>query len=73
MDEMIGAGDVAFAEKAKARVEEYVQRAHILVLASHNEQILRQFCNRAILLQSGSIKMFGDLESVLNRYHAVEV
>lgn len=71
MDEMIGAGDMAFAEKARARVEEYVSGAHILVLASHNNAILEQFCNRAILLDSGTIRMFGTLEMVLNEYNTI--
>jgi ABC-type polysaccharide/polyol phosphate transport system ATPase subunit len=68
MDEMIGAGDMAFAEKAKLRVEEYVSGAHILVLASHNNAILTQFCNKAILLEAGHIKLFGSLEEVLTKY-----
>ena len=42
MDEMIGAGDMAFADKAQARIGEYVADAHIMVLASHNNAILRQ-------------------------------
>ena len=68
MDEMIGAGDMAFAEKAKARVEEYLAGAHILVLASHNNSILRQFCNKAVLMDSGNIVKFGSLDKVLDAY-----
>ena len=47
MDEMIGAGDAAFIEKAH-RVGELVQRAQILVLASHSVSILRRFCNKIL-------------------------
>lgn len=68
MDEMIGAGDMAFAEKARSRVDEYVNNAHILVLASHNNAILRQFCNKAILLDSGVIRKMGSLDEVLEEY-----
>lgn len=68
MDEMIGAGDAAFAEKAQARVEAYVTGAHILILASHNKAILQQFCNKAILLESGQITKFGSLTEVLSEY-----
>lgn len=69
MDEMIGAGDAAFAEKANARVNEYVENASILVLASHNDGILRTFCNQAILLDQGKITMAGSVDEVLERYH----
>jgi ABC-2 type transport system ATP-binding protein/lipopolysaccharide transport system ATP-binding protein len=68
MDEMIGAGDMAFADKAQARIGEYVADAHIMVLASHNNHILRQFCNKAILLDKGRIAAMGDVETVLAAY-----
>jgi len=71
MDEMIGAGDAAFATKAKSRVDQYVENASILVLASHNDDILRAFCNRAILMDKGRITMFGSVNDVLDRYHEV--
>ncbi len=73
MDEMIGAGDMAFAKKAQARVEEYVAGAHILVLASHNNAILEQFCNKAILLDAGRIIRFGTLEEVFQAYSTIGV
>jgi ABC-2 type transport system ATP-binding protein len=68
MDELIGAGDAAFAAKAEARTREYLSNAKILVLASHNPEVLRRFCNRAILLESGRVVESGDLSSVLDRY-----
>lgn len=71
MDEMIGAGDLAFAEKARSRISEYVASAHILVLASHNNAILRQFCNKALLLEAGWARRLGPLENVLVEYEQV--
>jgi ABC-type polysaccharide/polyol phosphate transport system ATPase subunit len=68
MDELIGAGDAGFAAKAEARVRDYVSQARILVLASHNPGVLRRFCNRAILLESGRVIATGDLDDVLERY-----
>jgi ABC-type polysaccharide/polyol phosphate transport system ATPase subunit len=68
MDEMIGAGDAAFAEKAKARVSDYIARSSILVLASHDSTVLRQFCNKGALLQKGQVARFGPLEDVLKAY-----
>jgi ABC-2 type transport system ATP-binding protein/lipopolysaccharide transport system ATP-binding protein len=65
MDELIGAGDAAFAARAEARLHEYICRARILVLASHNAGILRQFCNKGLLLRGGLTVASGDLEKVL--------
>jgi ABC-type polysaccharide/polyol phosphate transport system ATPase subunit len=68
MDEMIGAGDMAFAEKARERVNAYIADARIFVVASHNNGILRQFCNKALLLDGGRVQRFGPLDSVLAEY-----
>lgn len=65
MDEMIGAGDAAFAQKAKARLDVYIAAANILVLASHNAHMLRLFCNKGLSLVQGQVAQFGDLEAVL--------
>ncbi len=68
MDELIGAGDMVFAKKAADRVNRYMDSSRILVLASHNVNILRTFCTRAILLDAGSIVADGDIEEVLPQY-----
>lgn len=68
MDEMVGAGDAQFLHKAKARLEGLMQKASILVLASHNDQIIRSFCSRALCLRAGTIVFDGDVESCLAFY-----
>jgi ABC-type polysaccharide/polyol phosphate transport system ATPase subunit len=65
LDEMIGVGDAGFEQKAKDRLEEVLSRARILVLASHNRDTLRQYCNRAVLLKQGHIIADGPIEDVL--------
>lgn len=68
MDEMIGAGDMAFAEKAQARIASYLDGAKIMVLASHNTAMLRNFCNKGLLLEHGQMRAFGDLDTVIDIY-----
>ena len=43
-------------------------RAGILVLASHDLDLIRSTCNRAILLEEGRITASGATEEVLGRY-----
>jgi ABC-type polysaccharide/polyol phosphate transport system ATPase subunit len=50
LDEGIGAGDAAFIEKANRRLNEFVGSSGILVLASHSPSLVRQFCNKYVLL-----------------------
>lgn len=65
MDEMIGVGDAKFLAKANQRLQTLMAQVQILVLASHNDQILRTFCNKAILLNEGSIVASGNVEDIL--------
>ncbi len=55
IDEVFGAGDAEFQAKARKRMAEFVERASIVVLASHSSEILDQFCNRRIMLEHGRI------------------
>jgi ABC-type polysaccharide/polyol phosphate transport system ATPase subunit len=65
---MVGAGDTHFLSKARARIEGLMTKASILVLASHNNDIIRTFCNRGICLKGGEVVFDGDVESCLNFY-----
>jgi len=68
MDELIGAGDAAFVAKAKARLNQMISASRILVIASHDVEIIRRFCNRAALLETGRIARIGPVEQVVCAY-----
>ncbi len=68
MDEWILAGDAAFMEKARQRLETMVRGAEILVLSSHSAEIILQWCNRVIWMDLGQIKADGPPEEVLAAY-----
>src|SRR5262249_46159086 len=68
MDEMIGSADAQFIQKARGRLNELLSNTKILVLATHNEEIGVQFCNKALWLEKGRVKSFGPTRSVLDEY-----
>ena len=68
LDEVMGAGDAQFMIKAQQRIESLMSRASLLVLASHSTAMIRQFCNKAMLLKAGRIDAFGDVESTIAAY-----
>ena len=70
MDEMIGAGDARFIEKAKARLNDLLQRVKILVLASHDAGIVKSLCNRIIWMDHGEIHRIGSFDEVYPDYLA---
>lgn len=70
LDEMITAGDAAFLDKARTRITDLIERASILILATHDDATLRQFCPTVIWMRSGRIAAKGDADAVLAEYHA---
>ena len=68
IDEGIGAGDAAFLEKAKKRLEDLIERTRILILASHDEQIVRRWCSKAVLFETGRCVNVGSVEEILAQY-----
>ena len=69
MDEWIGVGDSNFLEQAKKRLESFIEKSSILVLASHSEDLIRSTCNKAILLGQGHILAQGSVDEVFNHYN----
>ncbi len=70
MDEWFLAGDSAFLEKARRRVEEMVLSADILVLSTHDNETIRRWCTRVLWLEQGRIVADGPPDEVLARYEA---
>ncbi|HWK43558.1 MAG TPA: ABC transporter ATP-binding protein [Stellaceae bacterium] len=70
MDEWIMAGDAHFLDKARRRLAEFVNRSSILVLASHSDQLMREWCNKAIYMNAGAVRGGGPIDQVLDQYLA---
>ena len=68
LDEWLSAGDAKFRKKAQNRMEELVDRAGILVLASHSFGLLKRLCTKALWLERGEVVDFGELEAVFHRF-----
>ena len=56
IDEGIGAGDAAFQKKAQQRIESLFDRTPIVILASHSETLISEFCNRRVEMEHGVLK-----------------
>lgn len=55
MDEWLSVGDAAFVKQAEERLRAMVDKASILVIASHNPTIVQDLCNITIKLEHGRI------------------
>jgi ABC-type polysaccharide/polyol phosphate transport system ATPase subunit len=70
LDEAMAAGDAAFIEKAKTRMNGLVEKASIVVFASHNLNQLPNFCERTIWLDHGRIMFDGPTPEAIRAYEA---
>jgi len=62
MDEWLSAGDANFVQKASDRVMKLVDKAKILVLASHDTNLVRRICNKVCVMNGGRVAFFGPTE-----------
>jgi len=69
IDEVFGAGDANFIDRARNKMISLLKSSSIVVLASHSDDLIREFCNKALLLEGGQIKYFGNVKTALATYH----
>jgi ABC-type polysaccharide/polyol phosphate transport system ATPase subunit len=72
IDEMIGAGDAAFAAKAHERLQEVVNRLEILILATHDLAMAQNMCTRGVLLRHGRLVADTSVNEAIEIYQSLE-
>jgi lipopolysaccharide transport system ATP-binding protein len=55
LDEWLSIADENFSAKAESRLRELISVAAIMVIASHNKAMLRQYCTKIVSLDRGRI------------------
>ena len=65
LDEVLGTGDQAFRTKSRARVLDLISAAKAIVFVTHDMNWVREFCNRAILLEKGRVVAEGEPDEVV--------
>ena len=68
LDEVMGAGDLAFTEKANVRMREFMDQGKILVFSSHSLDLLADYCSRTIWMDHGRIVEDGPTARVVASY-----
>lgn len=69
IDEVFGAGDANFMEKARTRMISLLDQSSIVVMATHDNNLIREFCTKALLLEGGRVKYFGSVEKAFEIYN----
>ena len=71
IDEALSVGDAYFQHKSFARIREYRQQGTTLLFVSHDRGAIQSLCDRAILLEGGSVAKEGSPEEVMDFYNAL--
>ncbi len=67
VDEVLGAGDLAFLQKARQRIRDMVDRAHLMVMVSHDLDALPNVCNRGVWMDHGRM-VEGPIDEIIAAY-----
>ncbi len=68
IDEALSVGDVFFSQKCFQRIREIVHRGATLIFVSHDTAAVQSLCDRALLLNQGSLIYDGAPEDCVSRY-----
>ncbi len=68
IDEVMSVGDKEFREKARRRMEELMESARVIVMATHNLEVAKEMCDYAIWLEKGHVKKIGLAREVIEAY-----
>jgi lipopolysaccharide transport system ATP-binding protein len=71
VDEALSVGDSYFQHKSFDRIREFQQQGTTLLIVSHDRGAIQGLCNRAILLESGTVIKDGPPEEVMDFYNAI--
>jgi ABC-2 type transport system ATP-binding protein len=74
LDEVLSTGDATFRAKSKARVLELVSASKAVVLVTHDMGWVKEYCNRAVLIEKGHVVLEGEPDEVvaMHREHTEE-
>lgn len=70
LDEIMGAGDAAFMQKAQTRILDMIQKSELMVFVTHDLAAAERVCNRLIMMEHGHIAADGAPEEVLSYYRS---
>lgn len=67
IDELVAVGDARFQRRCNEELfERRANRAFLM--ASHDTHLIRQYCSRALVIESGRAKVFDDIDEAIDVY-----
>lgn len=71
LDEILAVGDAGFQQKCFARIEKFRNAGKTILFVSHSMALVTQYCDRAVLLDKGSVVADGKPAEVVELYKSL--
>jgi len=68
IDEVLSVGDAAFTHKCIDKMNAFQKEGKTIILVTHDLGMVRSWCNEAIWMDGGCLRMKGDPENVVEAY-----
>jgi lipopolysaccharide transport system ATP-binding protein len=68
VDEVLAVGDMEFQKKCLGTMQNVARAGRTVLFVSHNESAVRRLCNRAVLLEKGSVTLIGTPSEAFAKY-----
>ncbi|MDT2905351.1 ABC transporter ATP-binding protein [Lactococcus lactis] len=68
LDEVLAVGDEAFQRKCNDYFLERKASGKTTILVTHDMNAVKKYCNKAVLIDKGLVKIAGDVDKVANQY-----
>lgn len=68
LDEIFAGGDAAFMVKAKKRMHDLIDKSDIMILVSHDHELVKTLCNRVLWMDHGKLIADGSPSEILESY-----
>lgn len=68
LDEVLSVGDARFKKKSEAKIMELMSEGTTVLFVSHSLAQVSRICNKAMILEQGTLKAIGDIEDVAPIY-----
>ncbi len=69
IDEVLAVGDAAFQQKCFEEFFRLKREGKTIIFVSHDMHSLERFCNRAMLMERGEMRLLGDPHQIARAYH----
>jgi ABC-type polysaccharide/polyol phosphate transport system ATPase subunit len=71
VDEVLGVGDLAFQMKCYDRIRSVIQSGSTVVVVSHNLTVVRNLCQRVLVMEKGERSFDGSADGAIDHFHTV--